>query len=89
MIHCDFYDYNLKKWNQYEIDIESNFYPCCFFYLDKEREGKLNDAINHIDISLKSNTMDNIIVEYDKIFNEKTWSGDKCPQLCLKSCRLN
>ena len=33
-IKCDFYNYEHSTWNQYEIDLDLNVYPCCHYYTD-------------------------------------------------------
>lgn len=32
MIQCKFYNYNIKEWNEVNIDLDLNVYPCCIFY---------------------------------------------------------
>ena len=51
-VKCDFYNYKFKTWEQYEIDVDMNLYPCCHIYTQKLRYGKIDDNFNHIDISL-------------------------------------
>tara|TARA_B100000809_G_scaffold257211_1_gene298390 strand:+ start:2051 stop:2329 length:279 start_codon:yes stop_codon:yes gene_type:complete len=90
MIKCDFYDYDLKQWQQYELDLEMNIYPCCFFYLDKRLElntEKLDDTtIDHIDNSLKTNKLETILKEFKKVLNENVWNSNNCPSLCKEKC---
>ena len=90
MINCDFYNYDLKQWKQYEIDLDMTIYPCCFFYLNKigsDKRVKINDnTINHIDNSLKTNKLENILKEFKKVLNEDVWNSDKCPPLCKVTC---
>lgn len=90
-INCGFYDYKHKSWNQYELDLNLNIYPCCFFYLNEmEPEGhgkKINDnTIKHIDNSAKTNKIENILQEFNKVLNEKIWKSDKCPSICKQIC---
>lgn len=89
-IKCDFYDYESKSWNQYEIDLNMNIYPCCFYYLNEVTpKDKIKDkTIDHIDNSLKTNKLQNIINEFNKSFNEKVWNSKECPPLCIKKCEI-
>jgi hypothetical protein len=98
-IRCGFYDYRHKGWNQYEIDLNLNVFPCCHYYTEYMETGKLKnertdialknmDAISHIDINLKTNSLNNIIKEYNKTLNEEIWKDEKtCPPLCMKTCQ--
>jgi len=90
MIKCDFYDYDLKQWRQYELDLEMNIYPCCFFYLDKRLElnhkTASDTALDHIDNSLKTNKLETILKEFKKVLNENVWNSNKCPNLCKEKC---
>jgi hypothetical protein len=101
MIKCDFYDYDYKQWRQYEIDLEMNIFPCCFFYLDKLRrpiiQKKGNDipgtepyiedtTLDNINNSLKTNKLENILKEFKKVLNEDVWNSNKCPALCKETC---
>ena len=87
-IKCGFYDYDNKSWNQYEIDLDLKIYPCCFFYLnDFTVKDKIDDdTIKHIDNSLKTNNLENIIKEFNKCLNENVWNSGKCPDICMKNC---
>ena len=74
-IKCEFYDYGYKNWYQLEIDLDLNVFPCCHYYTEYMENGKLNDAISHIDINLKTNSLKNILKEYTKTLNEETWKN--------------
>ena len=87
-IKCDFYDYETKAWNQYELDLNLNVYPCCFFYLKYMRDNKSAESIKHIDNSLKTNNLENILLEFNKIFNEDVWKSENCPNLCKATCSV-
>ena len=88
-VNCDFYNYKFKTWEQYEIDVDMNLYPCCHIYTQKLRYGKIDDNFNHIDISLKTNTFENITKEYNKILNEDNWKDEKkCPPRCMEICQI-
>ena len=56
-IKCDQYDYENDRWCQYEIDMELNLWPCCHFYTDKLSKGKVNESIEHIEINLRKNNI--------------------------------
>ena len=87
-IKCDFYNYESGSWSQYEIDLDLNVFPCCHYYMDHTLTKKPNKHISHIDNSLKTNSLNNIFKEYDKVLNEKLWKNKKtCPPLCMKICR--
>tara|TARA_B100000953_G_scaffold208561_1_gene172108 strand:- start:430 stop:711 length:282 start_codon:yes stop_codon:yes gene_type:complete len=91
MIKCDFYDYDYKQWRQYEIDLEMNIFPCCFFYLYKyENENPKKNiedtTIDNINNSLKTNKLENILKEFKKVLNEDVWNSNKCPALCKETC---
>ena len=88
-IKCDFYNYEHSTWNQYEIDLDLNVYPCCHYYTDfMEHGGVLNESLRHIDNSLKTNELENIFKEYDKILNEEKWKYKKtCHHHCMKICQ--
>jgi len=87
-IKCDFYNYEYSNWHQYEIDLDLNVYPCCHYYTEFMKNGKLDDHINHIDNNLKSNSLKNIFKEYNKVLNEKIWNNEKtCPPLCMRICQ--
>ena len=99
MIKCGFYDYDYKQWRQYEIDLEMNIFPCCFFYLDKLRRPILREkskrtmnafqsdtTIDHINNSLKTNKLENILKEFKQVLNEDVWNSNKCPALCKETC---
>ena len=45
-------------------------------------------TIDHIDNSLKTNKLQNIINEFNKSFNEKVWNSKECPPLCIKKCEI-
>ena len=88
-VKCDFYNYKFKTWEQYEIDVDMNLYPCCHIYTQKLRYGKIDDNFNHIDISLKTNTFENITTEYNKILTEDNWKDEKkCPPRCMEICQI-
>lgn len=86
MINCNFYNYKNKKWEQYEIDIKMNLYPCCHYYTDYLLNKKNNATISHIDNNLITNKIENIEKDFKEIFNEKNWNSDKCPELCWRIC---
>ena len=87
-IKCDFYNYRDKQWHQYEIDLDLNVYPCCHYYTEYMKNGKLDDSLSHIDNNLKTNSLNNIFEEYGIVLNEKNWKNKKtCPPLCMKICR--
>ena len=87
-IKCDFYNYRSQQWHQYEIDLNLNVFPCCHYYTEHLTNGKPDDAISHIDINLKTNSLYNILKEYNKTLNEKIWKNEKtCPSLCMKICQ--
>jgi radical SAM protein with 4Fe4S-binding SPASM domain len=87
-IKCDFYNYRAHQWHQYEIDLDLNVYPCCHYYTDYMEFGKINERISHIDNNLKTNSLNHIFSEYDKVLNEKIWKNEKtCPPLCMKVCQ--
>ena len=87
-IKCDFYNYKHAKWKQYEIDLDLNIYPCCHYYTEYMENGKINKRISHIDNNLKTNSLNNILKEYNKTLNEETWKDEKtCPPLCMKICQ--
>lgn len=86
-IKCGFYDYNTKAWNQYELDLDLNIYPCCFFHMDKIGIDASNDnTLDHIDISLKTNKLENVLKEFNSVLNEEIWNSDKCPKTCMRNC---
>ena len=88
-IKCDFYSYKFANWHQYEIDLDLNVYPCCHYYTDYMKHGKLDDYISHIDNNIKTNSLDNIFEEYSKVLNEEIWkNGETCPPLCMKICQI-
>ena len=88
-IKCDFYSYEFSNWEQYEVDLNLNIYPCCHYYTDFIEHGELNESLRHIDNNLKTNKIENIFKEYDKVLNEKTWKNKKtCPPLCMKICQI-
>ena len=88
-VECDFYNYKFKTWEQYEIDVNMNLYPCCHIYTQQLEFGKIDDIFNHIDISLKTNTFENITKEYNKILNEDNWKDEKkCPPRCMEICQI-
>ena len=67
-----------------------NIYPCCFFYLNKLGIG-LDKIINetvliHIDTSLKTNKLENILKQFKEVLNEDVWNSDNCPPLCKDNC---
>ena len=74
-IKCEFFDYDYKNWYQLEIDLDLNVFPCCHYYTEYMENGKLDDAISHIDINLKTNSLKNILKEYTKTLNEETWKN--------------
>ena len=85
-VECSFFDYENNKFNQYEFDIDLNMYPCCYIYIDK-LNSKINDpVIDHIDTSLKTNKLENIVKEFDKVLNTDVWSSKKCPKICIEYC---
>jgi len=87
-IKCDFYSYRYKNWNQYEIDLNLNVFPCCHYYNEYMKTGKINERISHIDNNLKTNSLNHIFEEYGKVLNEKIWKNEKtCPPLCMKICQ--
>ena len=87
-IKCDFYNYRSQQWHQYEIDLDLNVFPCCHYYTEYMQNGKSDDCISHIDNNLKTNSLNNIFEEYDKVLNEKIWKNEKtCPPLCMKICQ--
>ena len=83
-INCDSYDYNLKLWTQYEIDSNLVIYPCKFFYLNEIND----DSIDHIDNSLRTNKIENILEKFNECLNENIWNSDECPSICIKNCGL-
>ena len=87
-IKCDQYDYENDRWGQYEIDMELNLWPCCHFYTDKLSKGKVNESIEHIEINLRKNNMENIIGEYEQVMNSSIWKTDKAPHMCVKTCSV-
>ena len=88
-IKFDFYIYEFSNWDQYEVDLNLNIYPCWHYYTDFIEHCELNEALRHIDNNLKTNKIENIFKEYDKVLNEKTWKNKKtCPPLCMKICQI-
>ena len=48
---------------------------------------KINDnTIKHIDNSAKTNKIENILQEFNKVLNEEIWEGDNCPTICKQIC---
>lgn len=92
-IKCDFYDYKFKNWNQYEIDLELNVFPCCHYYTEflnpnpKYEDGFLLNPIKNVNNNLKTNSLELILEEYNKVLNENIWESDSCPPLCMKICQ--
>tara|TARA_B000000532_G_scaffold145246_1_gene116697 strand:+ start:635 stop:919 length:285 start_codon:yes stop_codon:yes gene_type:complete len=89
-VKCGFYDYEHKKWNQYELDLNLKIYPCCFYYLNdiSTKDKVIDNTLDHIDNSLKTNNLEKIIKEFDKSLNENIWSSDECPKVCIKNCKV-
>ncbi len=93
-IKCDFYSYESSKWQQYEIDLDLNVFPCCHYYIEYSNPnpehpvGELYGPIKNINKNLKTNSLENIFKEYSKVLNEEIWkNGKTCPPLCMKICQ--
>jgi hypothetical protein len=87
MIKCKFYDYKFKKFNQIEIDLDMNVFPCCHYYMDyAENNFKKNHYLSDIDISLKNKSMEEILNKFSNKFNDEIWEGKNCPEICKKTC---
>ena len=87
-IECGFYNTKFKIWDQYEIDLDMNIWPCCHIYLQHLEFGKVDECISHIDNNLRTNTIENIRNEFSKVLNEENWKDDKtCPPRCIKICQ--
>lgn len=84
MIICDFYDYENKKFNQIEFDVELNAYPCCHFYNMNSVIGNEN-FLNDMDNSLITNSLENIEKKFEEYLNPKIWEHNP-PELCKKTC---
>ena len=52
------------------------------------RDNKSAESIKHIDNSLKTNNLENILLEFNKIFNEDVWKSENCPNLCKATCSV-
>jgi hypothetical protein len=86
-VKCDFFNHLENTWLQYEIDLELNVFPCCYYYTDYVKDGHKDPLFEDIDINLKSNSFENIKKEYDKKLNLEIWSSKKCPKVCQKYCQ--
>lgn len=84
MIICDFYDYDDKRFNQIEFDVELNAYPCCHFYDMTSKCGN-TEFLFDIDNSLLTNSLDNIEKKFEEYLNPEIWEKEP-PELCKRTC---
>lgn len=90
-IKCNFYNYELKKFKQFEFDCDLNMYPCCHYYTTTYSNNQENflDEFKKIDNSVINNSIAEIEEKFNEMFNEEVWSDDtKCPLLCKKLCSI-